>query len=164
MTDAPNNIFEQRLAEMHLRLPPALPAQGSYEPWMNAGGLILISGQGPFRNGEFVHNGVIGGDISVAQGYEAAQLAGLNLIAQLKAACGGDLGRVIRAVKLLGFIRSVESFAEHPAVIDGASDLLKSVFGTCGGHSRSAIGVASLPFGICVEIEAIFEISDRPAD
>jgi enamine deaminase RidA (YjgF/YER057c/UK114 family) len=117
MTDAPNNIFEQRFAEMHLRLPPALPAQRSSEPWMNAGGLLLVSRQGPFRNGEFVHNGVIGGDISAAQGYEAARIARLNLLAQVKAACDGDLGRVIRAVKLLSFVRSVESFSEHRAVM-----------------------------------------------
>ncbi|MFM0047223.1 RidA family protein [Paraburkholderia sediminicola] len=154
-----SNNFERRLAEMNLCLPPALPAQGSYEPWVTAGRFLLISGQGPFRDGAFVHKGVIGHDISVAQGYEAAQIAGLNLIAQVKAACHGDLGRVVRAVKLLGFVRSVEHFAEHPAVIDGASDLLKNVFGASGKHSRSAVGVGSLPFGICVEIEAIFEIS-----
>ena len=162
MTEDAKSIVEIRLAEMGLRLPPALPARGSYEPWSVAGDLLLISGQGPFRDGAFVHNGVIGRDISVAQGYEAAQMTALNLIAQVKAACDGDLGRVVRAVKLLGFVRSVEHFTEHPAVVDGASDLLQKVFGTRGRHSRSAIGVASLPFGICVEIEAIFEISDRP--
>ncbi|MFM0154934.1 RidA family protein [Paraburkholderia sediminicola] len=164
MIEDVNSIFERRLAEMNLRLPPALPAQGCYEPWVVTGGLLLISGQGPFRDGAFVHNGVVGRDISVAQGYEAAQIAGLNLIAQVKAACNGDLGRVIRAVKLLGFVRSVEHFTEHPDVIDGASDLLENVFGACGKHSRSAIGVASLPFGICVEIEAIFQISNRSID
>jgi enamine deaminase RidA (YjgF/YER057c/UK114 family) len=102
--------------------------------------------------------GKLGREFSVDEGQKAAELAALNMIARLKAACGGDLDRVVRCVKLVGFVNAVPEFGDHPKVVNGASDLVVKLFGDAGRHARSAVGMGSLPFGVAVEVEGVFEI------
>lgn len=150
--------IEARLAERGVALPtPAAPA-GNYTPYVRTGSLVFISGQiaqdasGPMK-------GRLGVDATVADGQKAARACGLFLIAQLKAACDGDLDRVVRVVKLTGFVNAAPEFGEHPSVINGCSDLMVEVFGDAGVHARAAVGAGSLPFGVAVEIEGVFEIA-----
>src|SRR5690606_17406186 len=112
----------------------------------------------PMENGARKFIGKVGREFTVEEGQKAAELAALNMLARLKAACGGDLDRVVRCVKLVGFVNATEDFTEQPKVINGASDLMVKVFGPAGQHARSAIGVGSLPFGVAAEVEGIFEI------
>ena len=151
--------IDARLAELGIALPsPPAPA-ASYAPFVAAAGLIFISGQVSLRDGEAI-KGVLGADMDAAAGAAAARACGINLLAQLRAACGGDLDRVRRVVKLTGFVNSAPDFGEHPQVINGCSDLMTEVFGEAiGSHARSAVGMAALPFGFAVEIEGIFEIA-----
>lgn len=149
---------EQRLKELGLTLPvPAVPV-ANYVPYVITGNLVFISGQGPVGPKGLEYIGKLGAEQDIDAGRAAARLTGLNLIAQVKAACDGDLDRVTRVVKLLGLVNSTPEFDQQPAVINGASDLMVEVFGDVGRHARSAISAASLPFGMSVEIEAIFEI------
>ena len=151
--------IDARLAELGIELPsPPAPA-ASYVPFVAAAGLVFISGQVSLREGEAI-KGVLGAGMDAAAGAAAARACGINLLAQLRAACGGDLDRVRRVVKLTGFVNSAPDFGEHPQVINGCSDLMKEVFGEAiGAHARSAVGMAALPFGFAVEIEGIFEIA-----
>jgi len=149
---------EKRLAELGLDLPKAASAAANYVPYTLSGNLLYIAGQIPFLNGEKMHIGRLGQGLSVEQGQEAARAAALNILAQVKEALGGDWSRVVRCVKLGGFVNSTPDFDQHPAVINGASDLMVAVLGDKGRHSRFAVGVANLPFGVAVEIDAIFEI------
>ncbi len=147
-----------RLAELGIDLPtPALPA-ANYVPFVQSGNLLFVSGQIPMgaKGIEFV--GKLGADTDVETGRAAARLCAINLIAQVKAATG-DLEKLVRVVKLTGFVNSTLEFGDHPKVVNGASDLMVEVFGDKGRHSRSAVGVAALPFGVAVEIEGIFEIA-----
>lgn len=153
------NEIEARLARLGLTLPPAMPAAAHYVPAVRDGDLVFVSGQGPIGPQGVLHPGVVGADVGLEQAREAARLTAQNLIAQFKAACGGDLGRLRRIVKITGFVAAMPDFHDHPKVIDGASELLTAVFGEAGAHARSAVGVASLPFGICVEIEAVIAVS-----
>ncbi len=148
-----------RLAELGIELPaPAAPA-ANYVPWVRTGNLVVVSGQIPMEGGEVRYRGVVGADLDLETGRAAARLCGLNLLAQVREACGGDLDRVVRCVRLGGFVQSADGFTQQPAVINGASDLLHKIFeGDDGHHARSAIGFAQLPTGVAVEIEAIFEI------
>ena len=151
-------IFEARLAEMGEVLPDAPAPAANYVPYVVAGDLVYISGQiakGP--DGLII--GKLGADMDVEGGQAAAKVCALNLIAQLKAACGGDLDRLKRIVKLGGFVNATADFTDHPAVINGASDFVGAVFGEAGAHARAAVGCSSLPFGVAVEIEGIFQIS-----
>ena len=151
---------EQNLKDLGLTLPPATKPVASYVPFVVTGNLVFLSGQLPLGVGELsTHVGQLGRDFSVEQGKATAQLCGLNVIAQLKEACGGDLSRVKQCVKLVVFVNSSADFIEHPQVANGASDLVKQVFGDKGQHARSAIGVSQLPRGVAVEVEAIFEIA-----
>lgn len=147
-----------RLAELGIDLPtPALPA-ANYVPFVQSGNLLFVSGQIPVgaKGIEFV--GKLGADTDVETGRAAARLCAINLIAQVKAATG-DLEKLVRVVKLTGFVNSTLEFGDHPKVVNGASDLMVEVFGDKGRHARSAVGVAGLPFGVAVEIEGIFEIA-----
>ncbi|GAB5376777.1 MAG: RidA family protein [Acuticoccus sp.] len=146
----------QRLAALGLSLPPVPTPIGRFVNTVEVGPLLYLSGQGPLDAEGHLHTGKVGRDVSVAAAYEHARLTGLNLLSVLHGAVG-DLGRVQRIVKLLGFVNAVEDFTEHPAVINGCSDLLCEVFGNIGFHARSAIGVGSLPNNISVEVEAIFQ-------
>jgi enamine deaminase RidA (YjgF/YER057c/UK114 family) len=149
--------IEARLAELGETLPAAPAPAANYVPWVRTGDLVFVSGQ-VSQNAQGLVKGMLGADMNVAAGAEAAKLCALALIAQVKAACGGDLDRVRRVVKLTGFVNSAPGFVDQPRVINGASDFLVAVFGEAGRHSRSAVG-AALPFGCAVEIEAIFEVA-----
>lgn len=151
--------IDARLAELGIELPvPAAPV-ANYVPFTIAGSLVFISGQISTWNGEPRHVGKLGGGIAVPEGREAARLCGLNLLAQLRAACGGDLDRVRRCLRLGGFVNCTPEFTDMPQVVNGASDLMVEVFGDLGRHARAAVGVASLPGGVAVEVEATFEIA-----
>jgi enamine deaminase RidA (YjgF/YER057c/UK114 family) len=153
MTSTP----EERLAALGLTLPVAPTPMGNYAPYRLAGDLLYLSGQGPRLVGGGFMVGRLGKDASIEQGYEAARLTGLQLLAVAKAALG-ELTRVEAVVKLLGMVNSEPDFGDHPKVINGCSDLLVEVFGDAGRHARSAVGMGSLPNGIMVEIEAILLI------
>lgn len=151
--------IDARLKELGIELPaPASPA-GTYLPYVVTGNLVFISGQGPMGAKGIEYQGKVGKDHDAEAGKAAARLTMINVLAQLKAACDGDLDRVTRCVKLLGFVNATPDFDQQPAVINGASDLLVEVFGEAGRHARSAVAAPSLPFQITVEIEAIFEIA-----
>lgn len=147
-----------RLAEQGIVLPmPGKPA-GSYVPFTVAGGLVFVAGQVPVADGRILHTGRLGADLTVEQGQAAARLCALNLLAQLRAACDGDLDRVRGCLKLGGFVNCTADFEDHPAVINGASDLIVAVFGEAGRHARFAVGAPSLPFDSAVEIDGVFAI------
>ena len=149
--------IEERLDAMGLALPDAPRPAANYVPAVRTGDLLWVSGQiaagpdGPIR-------GRLGEDMDVAAGAEAARSCALALLAQVKAACDGDLSRLARVVKLTGFVASAPGFTDQPKVVNGASDLLAEALGEAGRHARSAVGVASLPLGVAVEIEGVFQI------
>ncbi len=149
--------FEKRLAELGVTLPDAPAPAANYVPYVVVGDLVFISGQVSMADGAFI-TGKLGAELDVAAGAAAARTCAISLLAQLKAACGGDLDRLKRAVKLTGFVNSTADFTDQPKVVNGASDFLVEVFGDAGRHSRSAVSVASLPFGTSVEIEGIFQL------
>lgn len=149
--------IEARLQELNITLPqPAAPV-ASYKPYVMHGGLLYISGQLPFQDGNLI-TGTLGGDVDVAAGCTAAHYSGIGLIAQMNAALDGDLDRVEQVVKLGGFVACTAGFTDQPKVINGASDLMQQVFGAKGEHARSAVGVPSLPLGAAVEVDAIIAI------
>ena len=147
---------EERLAALGLTLPSVPTPMANYVPYRLAGNFLYLSGQGPKRTDGSFMVGRLGEDASVEQGYEAARLTGLQLLAVAKAALG-ELSRVDAVVKLLGMVTAEPAFGDHPKVINGCSDLLVEVFGDAGRHARSAVGMGSLPNGIMVEIEAILQ-------
>ncbi|MFN3292651.1 MAG: RidA family protein [Gemmobacter sp.] len=149
--------FEARLAELGLTLPAAPAPAANYVPYVISGNMLYVSGQISQDDGGLI-KGRLGADLDVEAGAAAARRCALSLMAQAKAACGGDLGRVARVVKLVGFVNSTPEFTDQPKVINGASDLMVAVFGDAGRHARSAVSAASLPLGVAVEIEAIFEL------
>jgi len=149
--------IEQRLAELGVTLPDAPAPAANYVPFVVVGQLVHISGQISQDTGGLI-KGRLGADMDVTAGAAAAQRCAISLLAQLKAACAGDLSRVVRAVKLTGFVNSTPEFTDQPKVINGASDFLVAAMGDAGRHARSAVSAASLPLGVAVEIEGIFEI------
>ena len=157
----PDTDPEANLEALHIDLPVPTPPPGiNFELAVRTGNLLFLSGGGPQKpDGSFV-TGKVGQDLTVEEGYEAARLTAINQLGVLKATLG-DLNRVKRIIKMFGMVDATADFTEHPAVINGASDLLVDVFGDCGRHARSAVGMGSLPFGIPVEIEMIVEI-DSP--
>lgn len=150
--------ISQRLADAGVTLPEANAPAANYVPYVQAGNLLFVSGQIPIRDGAFV-TGKVGGDMSVEDGAEAAKLCALSLLSQVQAACGGDIDRLKRVVKLTGFVNSTPDFTQQPQVINGASDFLVDLLGDAGRHSRSAVSAGALPLGVAVEIEGIFEIA-----
>ena len=150
--------IEDRLAELKITLPTPPAPVASYVPFVAVGGLVHISGQVSV-DAQGGIKGKLGKDVPLELGQAAARLCGLNLLAQLKAACDGDLDRVIRAVKLGGFVNVTPDFDPVPQVINGCSDLMVQVFGDAGKHARSAVGVANLPLGFAVEVDGIFAIA-----
>lgn len=151
--------IEARLKELKIELPDAPAPVANYLPYIVTGNLVFVSGQVPRWKGEYTYVGKLGEKLAVEDGQKSARLCALNLIAQLKAACGGDLDRVKRVVKLGGFVNSTPNFAQHPQVINGASDLMGEIFGDAGRHARFAVGVADLPGNVATEIDGIFEIA-----
>ncbi len=150
--------FEAKLSDLGISLPnPPNPA-ANYVAYVRIGDTLYVSGQiSADENG--LIKGKIGNDLTTEQGAAAARTCAINLLAQVKAACGGNLDRLVRVVKLTGFVNSTSSYSEQPTVVNGASDLLVEILGDVGKHSRSAVSAASLPLGVAVEIEGIFQIS-----
>lgn len=151
--------IDRKLEEMGLSLPPAAAPVASYVPTVDANGLLHISGQLPFKDGKVV-TGRLGDGVDKVAGQEAAELCGLMLVAQMKAALGGDLSRVERIVKLGVFVNSAPDFTDQPEVANGASNLMEALFGEAGKHARSAVGVAALPRGAAVEVDAVVKLAD----
>lgn len=152
--------IEARLAELGLSVPVAPTPAANYVPWVRTGNLVYIAGQVPVKDGQFRWVGKVGADYAVEEGQQAARECALNILSQLKTALDGDLDRVVRAVKLNGFVNSTTDFTQQPHVINAASELMIQVFGEAGRHARSAVGVAQLPFGVAVEIDGVFEVKD----
>ena len=147
-----------RLAKLGITIPEVSSPAGSYVSYVSSGKLIFVSGQITVWNGELRFVGKVGEDLSLKEGIEAARLCGLNLIAQVRHAAGGELEKIKQVIKLGGFVNASSNFKEHPKVINGASDLMLEVFGKSGIHARYAVGVASLPLGVAVEVDGIFEL------
>ena len=151
--------FEKKLEELKIILPEPKSPVGSYVATKISGNFLFISGQISIaENGELI-TGKIGKELSTQKGYEAAKRCGLSIIAQAKMACGGNLSKIKSCIKLTGFVNSTEEFTEQPKVINGASDLIKSIFGDAGFHTRAAVSASSLPLGVSVEVDAIFELN-----
>jgi enamine deaminase RidA (YjgF/YER057c/UK114 family) len=152
--------IDARLAELGITLPPAAAPAANYVPTVRSGNLVFVAGQVTFdAKGERQFIGKLGREFTVEQGQQAARLCALNVLAQMKAALGGDLDRIVRCVRVGGFVNAVPDFADHPKVINGASDLFVQVLGDAGKHARAAIGCGSLPLGVATEVEAVFEVS-----
>ncbi len=149
---------EARLKQLKIELPSAAVALANYVPFVRTGNMLFVSGQVCQWNGERRYIGKLGAGLSLADGQSAARLCGLNLLAQARTALG-DLDRIRRCLRLNGFVNSAPDFVQQPHVINGCSDLLVEVLGDAGRHSRVAIGVASLPGGVAVEIDAVFEVA-----
>jgi enamine deaminase RidA (YjgF/YER057c/UK114 family) len=150
---------EERLERLGIELPSASPPVANYVNAVRTGNLIFLSGKGPLRADGTNITGKVGEDLTVEEGYEAARITGINLLAALKSEIG-DLNRVTRVVKVLGMVNAAPSFTDHPGVINGLSDLMVDVFGDRGRHARSSVGMGSLPGEIAVEIEMIVEIAE----
>jgi enamine deaminase RidA (YjgF/YER057c/UK114 family) len=150
---------EARLEQLGIKLPTPPAPVASYVPFVVSGKLVFVSGQVTFSPDGLKYVGTVGKELTTEEGRAAAKLCGVNLIAQLKAACGGDLDKVRRIVKLTVFVNAVAGFTQHPEVANGASDLLVEVFGESGKHARSAVGAGSLPRNVATEVEAIVEIA-----
>jgi len=151
--------IDARLAELGIELPGASAPAANYVPYVRAGALLFVSGQVTVWNGALKYQGTVGADLSVDDGYQAARICGLNLLAQAHAALDGDLDRVRRVVKLGGFVQCAAGFTDHPKVINGASDLMVEVLGEVGRHARFAVGAPSLPLGVAVEVDGVFEVA-----
>jgi enamine deaminase RidA (YjgF/YER057c/UK114 family) len=150
--------IDRRLAELGVALPsPAAPV-ANYVPFVVAGNLLFVSGQVPFEDGKIAIAGKVGDAVSLEEGKRAARICAINILAQAKVALG-DLDRVRRCVKLGGFVASSPGFTQHPAVINGASDLMVEVLGDAGRHARFAVGAPALPLDAAVEVDAVFEIA-----
>lgn len=145
---------DQRIQELGLNLPEVGQPMGTYVKWRQVGNVLYLAGNGPDVYGK------VGDDLSLEEGYQAARETGVEILAVLKAATGGDLSRIKQFVKVLGMVNSAPDFTDHPKVINGFSDLMVEVFGEAGKHARSAVGVAALPNNIAVEIEVIVELKD----
>ena len=153
------STIDQILDRHGLTLSEAKVPLGAYVPYVQSGNLLMISGQGPIGASGAVVTGRLGEGLESEDGTRAAQMAGLNIIMQIKAALDGDFDKLVRIVRLNGFVNATPEFTHHPAVINGASELMHDVFGARGVHSRIAVGVASLPMNWAVEIDAVIEVA-----
>ena len=151
--------IDARLQEIGIALPQSVPPAANYVPWTRTGNLVFIAGQIPVKDGKDLHSGKLGAGVTLEQGREAARLCAITILSQAKAALDGDLDRVVRCVRLTGFVNAVPDYGDHPQVVNGASDLMVEVFGDRGRHTRAAVGAASLPRNVCVEVDAIFEVA-----
>ena len=151
--------IETRLKELGIELPVPPAPVASYVPYVVSGNLVIISGQVTIDNGQLKYVGKVGADISLDDGIAAARLCAINVLAQAKAACGGDLERIQRCVRVGVFVNATPDFTQHPEVANGASDLFVAVLDNAGRHARAAVGAGSLPRGVACEVEAIFEIA-----
>tara|TARA_B100001996_G_C18667721_1_gene595470 strand:+ start:1081 stop:1542 length:462 start_codon:yes stop_codon:yes gene_type:complete len=151
--------IDENIKKLSINLPNAPDPVGSYVATKISGKILYISGQVSIdQNGEFI-KGKVGKDLNLNEGYDAAKRCALNIISQAKKACGNDLSKIKSCIKLTGYVNSTDNFTEQPKVINGASDLISSVFGEIGKHTRAAVSVNSLPLGVAVEVDAIFELN-----
>jgi enamine deaminase RidA (YjgF/YER057c/UK114 family) len=151
--------IQQKLKDLGYDLPTVAAPAANYVPYLVSGNMLFISGQIPFLNGQSMHLGRVGDSLTLEQGVEAAEACALNIIAQALEAVGGDWSKIKRCLKLGGFVNCTPDFTDHPKVINGASNLIGSVMGEAGKHTRFAVGAPSLPLGVAVEIEAVFELN-----
>jgi enamine deaminase RidA (YjgF/YER057c/UK114 family) len=151
--------FEEKINELKIKLPEAKAPVGSYVATKISGKMLFISGQISIsENGDLI-KGKVGKDLTTDEAYQAAKRCGLSIVSQVKEACGGDLSKIKSCIKLTGFVNSTDDFIEQPKVINGASDLVASIFGEAGMHTRAAVSTNSLPLGVSVEVDAIFELN-----
>jgi enamine deaminase RidA (YjgF/YER057c/UK114 family) len=150
--------IDARLKELGITLPEAPMPAANYVPFVRSGNLIFIAGQIPMEGGKPQFIGKLGREFKIEEGQKAARLCALNVIAQVRAALGGDLDKVKRCVRVGGFVNSVPDFGDQPQVVNGASDVIVQIFGDAGKHARAAVGVAALPRGVATEVEAVFEV------
>ena len=150
--------YEDKIKELNIILPEAKAPVGNYVAAKTTGKMLFISGQISIdQNGQLI-KGKVGKDLNTEAGYNAAKRCALSIVAQVKKACGDDLSKVKSCIKLTGFVNSTEEFTEQPKVVNGASDLIVSIFGESGMHTRAAVSASSLPLGVSVEVDAIFEL------
>ena len=151
--------YDEKLKELNINLPEAKAPVGNYVAAKVSGKILFISGQISIDDNGQLIKGKVGKDLDTEAGYEAAKRCALSIVAQVKKACGNDLSKVKSCIKLTGFVNSTEDFVEQPKVINGASDLIASIFGDAGMHTRAAVSTNSLPLGVSVEVDAIFELN-----
>ena len=151
--------FEDKIKELQIELPEAKAPVGSYVATKIVGNLLFISGQISMNSKGELIKGKVGKDLTADEAYKAAERCGLSIVAQVKKACDGDLSKVKSCIKLTGFVNSTEDYIEQPKVINGSSDLIASIFGEAGMHTRAAVSTNSLPLGVAVEVDAIFELN-----
>lgn len=152
------NSLDNALKSMNLTLPEVSMPQANYLPCVLTGNLLVVSGQLPMRDGKPQFIGQLGRNISLEEGQDCAKLCGLNVLAHAKLALNGDLSRIKRLVRLGVFVNATDAYTDHPKVANGVSDMMVALFGDAGKHARAAVGVSGLPFGVAVEVEALFEI------
>ena len=151
--------FDNKIKELKIELPEAKAPVGNYVATKISGKTLYVSGQVSISSKGELIKGKVGKDLTTDQAYKAAERCGLSIVAQVKKACNGDLSRIKSCIKLTGFVNSTEDYIEQPKVINGASDLIASIFGEAGMHTRAAISANSLPLGVAVEVDAIFELN-----
>ena len=151
--------IDAHLAELGITIPKGTAPAANYVPYVKTGNLVFISGQVPIVDGKLTYQGKVGQDFTTEEGVACARVCALNILSQVKAACDGDLDKVVRCVKLSGFVNCIDGFGEQPQVVNGASDLMVEVFGDKGRHARFAVGTNALPMNVAVEVDAVFEIS-----
>jgi enamine deaminase RidA (YjgF/YER057c/UK114 family) len=152
-------MIESRLTELGIELPAAAAPAANYVPYVRSGTQLFISGQLPMQDGKVAVTGKLGAEVDLDTGQQAARLCAINILAQLRNALDGDFSRVVRCVRLGGFVACVPAFTDQPKVINGASDLMVGVLGEAGRHARAAVGAPALPLDAAVEIDAIFEVA-----
>lgn len=150
--------IEQRLAALGISLPAAPAPAANYLPWIICGNQVFIAGQAPIRDGKYEFAGRVGADVTPQDAHAAARLCGVNVLAQVKAACNGDWERFVKGVRVCGYISSAPDFFDYPKVLDGCSDLLVEVLGDAGKHVRTVMGVSGLRFNVPIVVDALFEI------
>ncbi|NML73769.1 RidA family protein [Rhizobium sp. S-51] len=154
-----SDTIDSRLQAMGITLPEAAAPAANYVPYVISGNLLYLSGQLPIEGGKVAVTGLVGSDVQLADAQRAAELCAINILAQAKSALAGDLSRIVRVIKLNGFVASAPGFVEQHLVINGASNLIAGVLGEAGKHARAAVGMAALPLNAAVEIDAILEIA-----
>ena len=151
--------FDDKIAELNIKLPEAKAPAGNYVATKISGKLLFISGQISIDENSKLITGKIGKDLNLEEGYRAAERCGLSIIAHVKNACGGDLDKIKTCIKLTGYVNSTDDFKDQPKIINGASDIIAKIFEKKGEHTRAAVSVNSLPLGVAVEVDAIFELN-----
>lgn len=149
--------FEAKVQELGITIPSPAKPLAAYVPAVKSGNLVFVSGQLPSKDGQMLHKGLLGREVNVEQGYESARACAINCLGAVKSLVG-SLDNIVRIVKVTGFVAAVPDFTDHPKVVNGASELMQQIFGEHGVHARAAVGMASLPLGVPVEVEMIVEV------